>query len=51
MIKLQRNGLVTIPKHLRDELGWKEDDWLQAVLEDGRIVLENITLRLKEQTL
>ena len=39
VIKILRDGRVTIPKHIRDTLGLKHGDVAEAELENGRIVI------------
>ena len=38
-VRFKKKSQVTIPKTIADELGLKEDDLLEARLEDGKIVL------------
>ncbi|RLF00516.1 MAG: AbrB family transcriptional regulator [Thermoprotei archaeon] len=39
LVKVTRKGQVTIPKSMREALGIREGDLLEARLEEGRIVL------------
>lgn len=40
LVKVIRHGQITLPANLRDALGLQEGDYLEAALEDGRIVLK-----------
>ena len=40
LVKVIRHGQITLPAKLRDALGLQEGDYLEAELEDGRIVLK-----------
>ncbi|MBI4595080.1 MAG: AbrB/MazE/SpoVT family DNA-binding domain-containing protein [Candidatus Tectomicrobia bacterium] len=40
LIKVLRNGQVTLPKEYRDVLGVKEGDVLEAEIEDSTLVLK-----------
>lgn len=44
MIKVVRNGQITLPKEFRDILGVKEGDILEAELENNHLVLKPKTL-------
>jgi len=42
LIKIQQKGLLTIPKQLREELGFIEGDFARVKEEKGRLVIEPV---------
>lgn len=42
IIKVQPKGLVTIPKKIRQKLGFEENSLIRVTEEKGRIVLEPV---------
>lgn len=48
-LTIKKRGQVTIPKNIRDLLGLNEDDQLELVIEDGKIVLQPIMTIAKDQ--
>jgi AbrB family looped-hinge helix DNA binding protein len=42
LVKLLRNGQITLPRALRDKLGLNVGDYLKAAVEEGAIVLRPI---------
>jgi antitoxin MazE len=48
-LTLKKRGQVTIPKNFRELLGLEEEDQLEAVIEDGKIVLQPIITIAKDQ--
>ena len=38
-VRIKQKGQVTIPVALREQLGLKEGDWLEALAREGNIVL------------
>lgn len=40
VIKVLRNGQITLPKELRDVLGVKEGDMLEAEMKENQVVLK-----------
>lgn len=44
VIKVIRNGQITLPKEFRDALGVKEGDILEAEMKDNQMVLKPKTL-------
>ncbi len=45
IIRILRNGQITIPKDFRTELGWGEDDVLEVSVTDGKISLTQAITR------
>lgn len=42
LVKIQPKGLLTIPKQLREELGFIEGDFARIKEEKGRLVIEPV---------
>mgnify|MGYP001772584201 FL=1 len=42
--KVNKKGIVVIPKGIREEIGLKEGDTVKIRVEDGRIVIEKVDL-------
>lgn len=49
VVKIMENGQVTIPKKIRDELGLKKGDLLEAERKDSQIVITPKRLIDKEE--
>ncbi|MFD1064749.1 AbrB/MazE/SpoVT family DNA-binding domain-containing protein [Oceanobacillus locisalsi] len=49
-LTLKKRGQITIPKSIRDSLDLHEDDQLEAVIEDGKIVIQPVITIAKDQT-
>lgn len=42
LVKIQPKGLLTIPKKLREELGFREGDFARIKKEKGRLIIEPV---------
>lgn len=42
IIKIQPKGLITIPKELREELGFRENEFARIKKEKGRLIIEPV---------
>lgn len=51
MVKVVRNGQITLPKEFRDALSIDEGQILEAEMEDSRIILKPLTFIERGQTL
>lgn len=44
IVKMQHKGLLTIPKRIRENLGFEEDGLVRVRQERGRVVLEPVRI-------
>lgn len=42
--KVNKKGIVVIPKGIREEIGLREGDTVRIRVEDGRIIIEKVDL-------
>ena len=40
LVRVQSKGLITLPKKIRDEVGFQENSHLKITTENGRVILE-----------
>jgi len=45
IVKLQKNGQLTIPNQMREQIGLAEGDYIQLAREGSRIILEPANLK------
>lgn len=48
-LRLKKRGQVTIPKSIRDTLNLAEDDQLEVIIENGKIVMQPVMTIAKDQ--
>lgn len=48
-LTLKKRGQVTIPKSIREILDLDEDDQLEVVIEDGKIIMQPVVTIAKDQ--